>query len=150
MDTLTLLERPLMRPHRKTAEEDKMAIRTITHKLFAVALLGVLATSSIGADTAMKTTYFTFSKDVQLPGVVLPAGNYLFEIVNPWTDSNVVLVASRDHSKVYAVRLTNRVERLHSRDMEARIVLGETPAGQPPSVKSWFPEGETTGREFIY
>ena len=127
-----------------------MATRKIIHKLFVVALLGMLATSSIGAMDASRTTYFTFSKDVQLPGVVLPAGNYLFQIVNSWTEGNAVLVASRDRSKVHVVLLTNRIERPRSNDMQSRIVLGEVPAGQPPTVKSWFPEGETTGRSFIY
>jgi hypothetical protein len=111
----------------------------------------VLATSSIGAMVnANKTTYFTFSKAVQLPGVTLPAGTYVFEVVNPNTSSDVVRVQSRDRSKLYLLRITLKVERPRTRDMKPAIVLGEQPAGNPPAVKSWFPQDETIGRQFIY
>lgn len=132
-------------------KEDRMRVRKVIHTLFGVALLGVLATSSIGAmPNASRTTYFTFSKPVQLPGITLPAGSYVFEVVNPWTKADVVRVASRDNSRVDRLWLTRSVERPRSRDMESRIILGEASAGQPPAVKSWFPAGETIGREFIY
>ena len=128
-----------------------MIARTVLHTVFGVALLGVLATSSIGAmPNARRTTYFTFSKAVQLPGVALPAGSYVFEVINPETSANMVRVASRDRSKVYLTQVTLRVERPWSRNMQPRLVLGETPAGQPPAVTSWFPDGETIGRAFIY
>ena len=128
-----------------------MLARTLTHALLRASLLGVLATSSIGAfSVPEKTTYFTFSKAVQIPGVALPAGTYVFEVVNPLTSANVVSVASRDRSKIYLLQVTRPVERPRLRDMKAHIQLGEAPAGMPPTVKSWFPEGETIGREFIY
>jgi hypothetical protein len=128
-----------------------MLARRVIHTLFGVALLGVLATSSLGAmPNPARTTYFTFSKAVQLPGVALAAGSYVFEVVNPWTDANVVVVTSRDRSKVYLMQMTRRIERPRSRNLQPQIVLGEAAAGQPPAVKSWFPDGETSGREFIY
>lgn len=128
-----------------------MLARKVIHTLFGVAVVSVLATSSIGAVAdARRTTYFTFSKAVQLPGVALPAGTYIFQVANPWTDANVVSVTSRDRSKVYLLALTLPVERPRSGDMKSRIVLSEAPAGQPPAVKSWFPDGETHGRAFIY
>ncbi len=128
-----------------------MAARKVIQTLFGAALVGVLVTSPIGATmNPAKTTYFTFSKAVQLPGVALPAGSYVFEVVDPETGGSVVRVASRDRSKIYLTRVTNRVERPRSREMEPRIVFGEAPAGQLPPVRSWFPHGETIGRAFIY
>lgn len=128
-----------------------MLTRKVTRTLFGAALLGVLATSSMAAmGNASRTTYFTFSKAVQLPGIALPAGTYVFEVVNPWTEANVVRVASRDRSKTYLMQLTLPVERPRSRDLQSRIVLGEVPAGQPPPIKAWFPDGARIGRAFIY
>ena len=128
-----------------------MLARKVVHTVFGVALLGVLATSSIGAMTnGRRTTHVTFSRAVQFPGVALPAGRYIFEVVNPESSANVVRVASPDRSKIYLTQVTNRVERPQSRDMQPRIVLAEAPAGQPPAVTSWFPDGETIGRAFIY
>ena len=128
-----------------------MFARKIVHTLCGVVLLGVLATSAASAtfDTR-RATYFTFSRSVQLPGVTLPAGTYVFEVANAGSLSNVVLVRSRDRSKVYAFKMTHMVYRPSSRNLEAAITFGETSAGNPPPVKAWYPQSETTGREFIY
>jgi hypothetical protein len=128
-----------------------MFARKIVHTLCGVILLGVFATSAASAMIdARRTTYFTFSRSVQLPGVTLPAGTYIFEIANPGSSSNVVVVRSRDRSKVHALKLTQPVHRPASRDLKATITFGETPAGNPPPVKAWYPQSETLGREFIY
>ena len=70
-----------------------MLVRRIVHTLCGVVLLGVLATSASGAmmDTR-RTTHFTFSGTVQLPGVTLPAGTYTFEVANPDGGSDIVRV----------------------------------------------------------
>ncbi|MEO5740344.1 MAG: hypothetical protein ABIS29_07100 [Vicinamibacterales bacterium] len=126
-----------------------MFARRIVYTLCGVVLLGVLATSAGAMDTR-RTTYFTFSGAVQMPGVVLPAGTYIFEVVNPNSSSDVVSVVSRDRKKVYLMQLTRFVERARTGDLKATIALGETSAGNPPPVKAWYPQFETRGREFIY
>jgi hypothetical protein len=128
-----------------------MFARRIVHTLCGVVLLGVFATSSTGAfETAERTTHFTISGPVRLPGIVLTPGAYTFAVVNPFTGSDVVKVTSRDGSKVYAVRLTRSTYRPASHDMKSTITFGEAPAGTPPAVKAWYPHGDTRGREFIY
>ena len=128
-----------------------MSARKIVHVLCGVVLLGVLATSSTGAfDDANRATHFTFSGPVRLPGVTLPAGTYLFEVANASSSGDVVLVRSHDRSKVHAFKITRTVYRTGSRDLKAAITFGETSAGNPPPVKAWYSEGESTGREFIY
>ena len=128
-----------------------MFARRIIHTLCGVVLLGILATSATGAiPNTRRTTYFTFSRSVQLPGVVLPAGTYIFEVANPDSQGDVVRVLSRDRSKVYAMKMTNFVYRPKASNLEAAITFGETPAGTPPAVKAWFPLNETLGREFLY
>jgi hypothetical protein len=128
-----------------------MFARQVRHTLCGIALLGVLATASTSAVVSPnRTTFFTFNGAVQLPGVVLPAGTYIFEVVNPYTSADVVRVQSRDRSKLYLLQITLKAERPRTRDMKPALVFGERPAGNPPTLKSWFPEGETTGRQFIY
>jgi hypothetical protein len=128
-----------------------MFARRIVHMLCGVVLLGVLATSSTGAfGNGTRTTHFTFSGAVQLPGVTLPAGTYTFEVANPGTGSDVVKVMSRDRSKLYALKITRSIYRPALRNLKPTITFGETPAGTPPPVKAWYPDGETRGREFIY
>ena len=129
-----------------------MFARKIVRVLCGVALLGVFATSATTARSfdTRRTTRFTFSRSVQLPGVTLPAGKYVFEIANPGTSANVVLVRSRDRSTLHAFKITNSIYRPASRNLEATITFGETSGGNPPPVKAWYPQGETMGREFIY
>jgi hypothetical protein len=128
-----------------------MFVRRIVHTLCGVVLLGVLATSATGAIANIRrTTYFTFSRAVQMPGVVLPAGTYVFEVANPDGGSDIVRVLSRDRKQVHLMRFTRFVYRPQQGNLDSTISLGETAAGNPPSVKAWYPQSETRGREFIY
>jgi hypothetical protein len=128
-----------------------MFARKIVHTLCGVVLLGVLATSAASAmfDTR-RATYFTFNRSVQLPGVTLPAGTYVFEIASAGSSTHVVLVRSRDRSTLHAFKMTNTIYRPASRQLEAVVTFGETSPGTPPQVKAWYPQSETIGREFIY
>lgn len=132
-------------------KEDKMLTRKIVHTLCGVVLLGVLGTSAAGAMMDhRRTTYFTFSRAVQLPGVVLPAGTYIFEVANPDGGSDLVRVLSRDRKRVYLTRFTHSVYRPQWGPLNSTLTLGETSAGNPPTVKTWYPQSDTRGREFIY
>ena len=125
--------------------------RKLLHMLFAVVILGVLSTASTGAVwNASRTTYFTFSGAVQIPGVTLPAGTYVFELADPNGPLDVVRVLNKDRSKVYLTAFTRFVERPARGKMDPAIVFGETPAGNPPIVKIWYPASERIGREFLY
>lgn len=128
-----------------------MLVRKIVHTLCGVVLLGVLGASATGASfDTRRTTRFTFSRSVQMPGVALPAGTYIFEIVNPDGGSDVVRVLSHDRKKMFLMKLTRAIYRPDHGDLKAAISLGETPAGNPPTVNAWYPQSETRGREFIY
>ncbi len=128
-----------------------MLARKIVHALCGVVLLGVLGSSAVGAFVdARRTTYFTFSRSVQLPGVTLPAGTYIFEVANPEGQGDIVRVLSRDRKQVFLMKFTRPIYREAKGDLKASISLGEAPAGTPPPVKAWYPQSETRGREFMY
>jgi hypothetical protein len=58
-----------------SVEGEEMLNRKLLHMLFGVVILGVLSTVSTGAIwNAKRTSYFTFDRAVQIPGVSLPAG----------------------------------------------------------------------------
>src|SRR5688500_13962571 len=128
-----------------------MSARRIAHTLCGVALLVVLASSAVGAfiDTR-RTTIFTFSGSVQLPGVVLPAGTYIFEVANHQTEGDLVRVLSRDRSTVYLMAFTRFTYRPLSNDLKPTITLGESSGRTPPPVSAWYPDNDTRGREFLY
>ena len=120
------------------------AIRT----LFGIVLLGVLATPAAKAVNMNNMTYLTFGQAVELAGVTLPAGTYIFEVANPDSGANVVRVLSRDRARVHVLKATTPTFRARTSDMRTMITLGEAPAGKPAAVRAWFPENETRGHQF--
>lgn len=63
-----------------------------------------------------QATKLTFSKAVQVPGRVLPAGTYWFILVETNTAPNVVQIFNSDRSTLYATILTNNAEHLQPTD----------------------------------
>ena len=93
-------------------------------------------------------TEFTFNSPVEMPGVTLPPGTYVFHFVDT-NQKKVMQVADKSSNKNYGMFLTiNAIRPKASDDAELRFL--ETPAGKPAAVKTWWYPGNTIGREFIY
>ena len=114
----------------------------------AVVLAGLLSAAAVARGNA-HTNYLTFSAPFALPGVALPGGTYAFDVVAPGSE-DVVRVSSRDGAHVYLLAFTRRVDRPRELRADRQIVFTEAPAGDAPSVKAWFPIGESVGHEFVY
>ena len=117
----------------------------------AAMLLTMSAMPSLAQGQPMDArTEFTFNQPIDLPGVTLPAGTYIFRFVDGTTGRKVMQVQAKDaSSKTYGMFLTINAQRpTPSDDAELRFL--ETPAGQPAAVKTWWYPGNTIGREFIY
>jgi hypothetical protein len=114
----------------------------------SVALLALVATPTT-AQPADKRTSFKFSGPVAMPGVTLPAGEYLFRLANPDSGRNVVQVLSADGSQAYGMFFSLRADRLEPAPTpEVRFM--ETAAGVPPAIRTWWYPGERSGYEFVY
>jgi hypothetical protein len=98
--------------------------------------------------SAHPTTYITFSQPVELPGVVLMAGTYLFDVPEPLNVSSVVRVRSRDGRISYFMGFTDAVEPPHGVHL-GPVSLDEPKAGSPARITVWWPSGEK-GRRFLY
>jgi hypothetical protein len=125
-----------------------MPTRTLIHLACAAAILAGVAVRPAAADPFDKRTYFTFSGPVAVPGMTLPAGRYLFRVVDT-SQRNVVQVLSEDGMRSYALFFTIRAERMvPADDPEVRFL--ETAADMPTAVQTWWYPGERTGYELIY
>ena len=110
---------------------------------------GVLATGVLKADTYDKRTVFTFNRPISVPGVTLPAGKYMFRLVDTETSRKVVQVLDEHGKKPYAMLHTiPDIRRDESGTPEVRFM--ETAKGQPTAVKTWWYPNERIGYEFIY
>jgi hypothetical protein len=114
----------------------------------AVATLAAFPASA-RADAWDQLTYFTFSAPVEIPGVALPAGTYMFKVADVAGSRNVIRVFSKDGSKVYSTFFAIPDERLTPTDKPV-VTFEETPVGTPDAIKAWFYPGDTIGHEFVY
>jgi hypothetical protein len=96
-----------------------------------------------------QATKLTFSKAVQIPGRVLPAGAYWFVLKETNTTPNVVQVFNSDRSTLYATILTVNAERSNPAD-KTTITFAEKRSMQPENIVTWFYPGFSTGHEFVY
>jgi hypothetical protein len=113
-----------------------------------VVLVGAMA-SGANAFTSDKRTYFTFNQPVALPGVMLPAGTYMFRIANPDTSRNVIAVLNKQGNEQFAMLNTVQAQRSDA-PKDSEIRFRETAAGAPPAVGTYWYMGERTGYEFVY
>jgi hypothetical protein len=111
--------------------------------------LALCALTSVQASEMNQSTVFTFSSPVALPGKVLPAGTYVFKLLNSWSDRNVVQVFNKDENQILGTFLAIPDYRLNPKS-DTVILFEERPAGSPEAIKEWFYPGRNYGHEFVY
>lgn len=101
------------------------------------------------ADEWNKRTEITFSAPVELPGIVLPAGTYVFKLADSPSNRDIVQVFNKDENKIYATILA--IPDYRQAPASKTIVnFEERSAGSPEAIKEWFYPGDEYGEEFVY
>jgi hypothetical protein len=119
------------------------------------ALASVAFGPTARADDWNRKTTITFSGPVEIPGVhlagwaVLPAGTYVFKILDSQSDRHIVQIFSQDELTVYATILAIPNFRLKATDKTV-MTFSERPPGQPEALRAWFYPGKNWGEEFVY
>jgi hypothetical protein len=124
-----------------------IVVRNFVAILFSLAVL--VATPAARADESNQATKITFSQPVQIPGRVLPAGTYWFELPEDIGEHSLVRIYSADRSVLYATLLAPNSERATGTDHTV-FGLAERGSAQPQAIVTWFYPGETTGHQFLY
>jgi hypothetical protein len=101
------------------------------------------------ADESDQTTIISFSKPVQIPGKLLPAGTYVFKLLNSDSDLHIVQVFNADRTFLYATLQAIPTDRT-TPTANTVVALAEQGTGQPVALLKWFYPEETTGNEFVY
>ncbi len=129
--------------------------RAVTTTVFGLALMGAVFSPRAKADDWNRKTTMTFSGPVEIPGVhlkgwaVLPAGTYVFKILDSQSDRHIVQIFNQDESQCYATILAIPNYRLKATDKTV-ITFRERPAGEPEALRAWFYPGRNWGEEFVY
>jgi hypothetical protein len=123
--------------------------------VFCMSLIGAALAPGAKADDWSQRTVVTFSGPVEIPGVhltgwgVLPAGTYIFKVLDSQTDRHIVQIFSKDEKVCYATILAIPNYRLKTTSKTV-ITFRERPAGEPEALRAWFYPGKQWGEEFVY
>jgi hypothetical protein len=117
---------------------------------FALAFLAFAA--NVQADTLDKKTVITFSEPFEVPGVdaqILPAGTYVFKVLESFGDRNIVQIFNADETHIFTTILAINNYRLKPTEKTV-LSFKERGEGQPEAIKAWFYPGNAFGQEFVY
>ena len=123
--------------------------------VLCVALMSTAFAPNSKADDWDKKTTITFSGPVEIPGVhlhgwgVLPAGTYVFKLLDSRSDRHIVQIFNADESMIYATILAIPNYRLKATDKTV-ITFNEGIEGRPEALRAWFYPGRNWGEEFVY
>jgi hypothetical protein len=130
-------------------------LRTVTTTAFGLALMVAVFSPVANASEWNHKTVMTFSAPVEIPGVhlkgwgVLPAGTYVFKVLDSQTDRHIVQIFNQDETQIYATILAIPNYRLKATDKTV-VTFRERPAGEPEALRAWFYPGRNWGEEFVY
>jgi hypothetical protein len=121
---------------------------TIIAPAVALVVLALAGAASAQQVDTNERTFLTFSTAVEMPGVTLQPGTYVFRLRDA-TRRNVVQVWDRDERNMVGHFTFIETERPR-RSEETVVVFKETPEGASPAVQYWYYPGHNVGKEFIY
>jgi hypothetical protein len=113
------------------------------------ALLVVLMCSTGWADPWNKKTVITIDNPMQIPGVVLQPGKYVFKLADSPSNRHIVQVFNEDESDIIATVLAIPNYQLKPTG-DSEFGFWEAPANTPQPLRSWFYPGDNFGQEFAY
>jgi hypothetical protein len=114
------------------------------------AMLAVFTMNGAAQDfNTNERTFLTFSNTVELPGVTLQPGTYLFRLAESPANRHIVQVLSRDEKQIHATILAVPAERLEVTG-ENVVTFRESGEGSTPAVQYWYYPGDRIGHEFVY
>jgi hypothetical protein len=120
--------------------------------MFFVSLMAVAVSPTAKATDYDKKTTVTFNQTIEIPGVgqqFLPAGTYVFKLVDSLSDRDIVQIFSQDEKKVLATILTIANYRLKATSKTV-MTFRERASGEPEAIRAWFYPGANWGQEFVY
>lgn len=122
-------------------------------KLMATVLVMAVLALLAGRVTAQQTntterTFLTFTGAVEMPGVTLEPGTYVFKLADTPT-RNVVQVWDQGEKNMIGHWTFVQAERPQVTE-DTVVMFKETREGATPAVQFWYFPGEKIGKEFIY
>jgi len=120
--------------------------------IFVLSLIALAFPSAAKADDWNKKTIVTFDQPVEVPGVgaqILPAGTYVFKLLDSPADRHIVQIFNQAEDHVYTTILAIPDYRMRATGKTV-MTFKERAEGQPQAIRTWFYPGREWGDEFVY
>lgn len=114
-----------------------------------LSLLVVAFLNSATPDQWNKKTVLTFSQPFEIPGKVLPAGKYVFKLVDSIAYRHIVQIWNADETQLLTTVLAIPNYRL-TPTAESVLKFNERAGDSPEALRAWFYPGDSFGQEFVY
>ena len=122
---------------------------TLFATVLALAVIAMLAGRVTAQETnTQERTFLTFSGAVEMPGVTLQPGTYVFKLADS-PSRNVVQVWDEGEKRMLGHWTFVQSER-PTVTSETVVMFKETREGSTPAVQYWYFPGEKIGKEFLY
>lgn len=122
----------------------------IAASIVCLSLMTLVFSSTVKADDWNKETVVTFSAPFEIPGgITLPAGTYVFKLMDSSSNRHIVQIFSQDKKQLHATILAINNYRLQTTDKTV-MTFSEREVGSPEAIRSWFYPGMNSGQEFVY
>jgi hypothetical protein len=115
--------------------------------IFCLCLVALTFLPSAKADEWNRKTTVTFNEPVEVPGVgaqTLPAGTYVFKILDSLGDRHIVQIFNQAQDHVFTTILAIPNYRLKATDKTV-MTFKERAEGQPEAIRAWFYPGRQWG-----
>jgi hypothetical protein len=115
----------------------------------AVLISAIWGMGAVSAGDYNEKTIVTFTAPVEIPGQALPAGTYVFKVIDSSSQNNVIEVFSQDERHLFATFLAVP-DRGMLRTDKTVILFEERPSDTPEAIRALFCHGDQYGRLFVY
>jgi hypothetical protein len=126
---------------------------SIAAAVFTAAFLTAASSASAQDSNINQRTILTFSGPVQMPGVTLPGGKYVFRLADTALH-NVMQVFDGDEKRIigqwFFIPKNRTTDELSAANGKPVVMFKEMPEGFTPAIQYYFYPTETIGKEFIY
>jgi hypothetical protein len=123
----------------------KRYFRTIA--ALSLSLMVSSAVLTLKADERDKKTIVKIDQSIDVQGTVLPAGSYVFKVLDSSVDRYIVQIYNTRENYVFATILATPAYRLED-TAGSEFKFYDVVEGQPAALRTWFYPGDNFGFEF--
>jgi hypothetical protein len=113
----------------------------------AMSLMSGALIPSLKASESDKKTSITISQPLAVEGTILPAGHYVFKLLDSVVNRDVVYIFNAEETQLITTIIAIHTGRVQATD-KTTVSFYDSPAGEPTALRTWFYPGDDTGFMF--